>query len=169
MSWRRIHPPCGAFNLGVTVTDGKQTVVYRMTWWLLRIGAQLCHNHSTTGDTRRLTAAWHGRVSRPSGPVGDSRAETHGASRESPPRLTAETHAAPRAVSRHVIRCYRCFDHHSIQVPCAMIVPWLCHDCGMIVRQSSQPMRGNHQVIWDTAVWLPSQRGWLSWIRRQDK
>ena len=32
------------------------------------------------------------------------RAETHGASRESPPRLTAETHGVSRAVSRRLTR-----------------------------------------------------------------
>ena len=77
------------------------------------------------------------------------RAETHGASRESPPRLTAETHGVSRAVSRRLTRresatttrrviihcdtllsgCYRCFDHYSIQVHSTT----LCHDCPMIV------------------------------------
>ena len=95
-----------------------------------------CHGgHAFVRPRRRLTR----RI----------RAETHGASRESPPRLTAETHGVSRAVSRRLTRresatttrrviihcdtllsgCYRCFDHHSIQVHSTT----LCHDCPMIV------------------------------------
>ena len=118
----------------------------------------MTHNHATNiaqthGGPRRRGAG----DSRPSGPVGDLRGEyaprlmgrRHGASRESPPRLTAETHGVSRAVSRRLTRresatttrrvivhcdtllsgCYRCFDHHSIQVHSTA----LCHDCPMIV------------------------------------
>ena len=181
----RIHPPCGAFNLCVTVTDGKQTVAYRMTWWLPRIGAQLCHNHSTTVDTRRLTAAWHGAVTAESH-ARQAPSETHA------PRLTARVvslrrDSRRRRTRRHalwvgmwyalllrriitaLLRCYRCFDHHSswhsisldsgtLCHDCAMIVPWLWHDCAPIIAanawQSSSNLRHS-----GTAV---TQRGWIN-------
>ena len=83
------------------------------------------------------------------------RAETHGASRESPPRLTAETHGVSRAVSRRLTRRESATTTRRVIIHCDTllsllrilprlrssldsgtfyyIVAGLCHDCPMIV------------------------------------